>query len=298
MKVLVYGSLNIDYICRLDHVVRKGETIRSDSIRLYGGGKGLNQSIALSRAGLCPFLAGNIGKDGLFLLDTLKENHVDTGYINVLGNERTGSAFIQNDKDGDNCIILYGGANQSVTKEQVNRVLAGFGKGDYLILQNEISLLDYILERAAEKGMVIFLNPSPMNESIRKLDLQKTDWIILNELEAEQITGTETEDAEELIRALRLKVPHVKIVLTLGSRGSCYADETAVIWQDIYRTEAVDTVGAGDTFEGFFIASVAGGSSVKEALSLAAKASAIAVSRPGAAPSIPSMDEITDFFRA
>lgn len=130
MKVLNFGSLNIDYVYKLDHFVKKGETISSESLHVYTGGKGLNQSVALGRAGLETYHAGSIGKDGLFLLDTLKQAGVDVSNVAVMEEERTGNAIIQNDQEGDNCIILYGGANQAITRDQVDRVLSGFGKGD------------------------------------------------------------------------------------------------------------------------------------------------------------------------
>lgn len=295
MKVLNYGSLNIDYVYKLDHVVRRGETILSESLHVYTGGKGLNQSVALGRAGLPTYHAGCIGKDGLFLLDMLKNAGVDVSNVTVLENERTGNAIIQNDREGDNCIILYGGANQEITEEQVDRVLSGFGEGDYLVLQNEISGLGYIAERAYERGMKIVLNPSPMNEKVLALNLQKISMFILNEIEAGQLLNIASRSAETLIPQLVEKFPHAGIVLTLGSSGSCYADRSQTVKQGIYRVNTVDTTAAGDTFSGFFIAGMAAGKSVREALDLAARASAIAVSRPGAAPSVPSMKEVLEF---
>ena len=106
MKVLNFGSLNIDYVYSLDHFVQKGETISSDALHIFPGGKGLNQSVALGRAGVTVSHAGAVGKDGDFLLELLKESCVDTKYIQVLEGIQTGTAIIQNDKSGDNCIIL------------------------------------------------------------------------------------------------------------------------------------------------------------------------------------------------
>lgn len=123
-KILNFGSLNIDYVYKLYHIVRKGETITSTALNVYSGGKGLNQSVALGKAGLRTFHAGQIGPDGMFLLDVLKQANVDVSHVRVNDMVRTGNALIQNDKDGDNCIILYPGANRAITKALVDSVLA------------------------------------------------------------------------------------------------------------------------------------------------------------------------------
>ena len=122
MKVLCFGSLNIDYTYKVEHFVQKGETISSQSLQVFSGGKGLNQSIALAKAGAEVYHAGAIGTDGRFLLEQMEEAGVHTEHVAVLTEVRSGNAIIQNDKDGDNCIILYGGANQAITREQADTV--------------------------------------------------------------------------------------------------------------------------------------------------------------------------------
>lgn len=292
MKVLNFGSLNIDNVYKVDHFVGKGETISSQSLQIFTGGKGLNQSVALGRAGAEVYHAGSIGQDGLFLLDVLRSARVDVGHVAVLDHIRTGNAIIQNDSEGDNCILLYGGANQAITREQVDQTFEDFSKGDYLILQNEINELPYIVKRAHELGMNIVLNPSPMNEKIQELDLEAIDWFILNEIEASQLTGVDKADAERLIFTLLKRFPKARIVLTMGVYGSRYGDAHGVANQEIYPVKAVDTTAAGDTFTGFFFAGIFQGKTVEEALDTAARASAIAVSRQGAAPSIPTLEEV------
>ena len=136
MRVLNFGSLNIDYVYSVDHFVQKGETISSSMLNVFSGGKGLNQSVALSRAGVEVYHAGMIGMDGLFLVELLEDAGVDTRYVVRSKDVRTGNAIIQNDSQGDNCIILYGGANQAVSKEMIDNVLKEFGSGDWLVLQN------------------------------------------------------------------------------------------------------------------------------------------------------------------
>lgn len=301
MKVLCFGSLNIDYTYQVDHFVKKGETLSSDKLNVFSGGKGLNQSIALARAGARTYHAGAVGEDGVFLLQQLEDAGVNTDCVAVLPDMRSGHAVIQNDREGDNCILLYGGANQAITRDQADRVLERFQAGDFLVLQNEINELDYIMERAAEKGMKIVLNPSPINEKILHLPLECVDYLVLNEVEAVQILGEEmsaAENGQKLAEALRKRFTGAAVVLTLGAEGSVYMDENETVRQDAYRVQAVDTTAAGDTFTGFFIGALIRGRNHKEAMAEAAKAAAIAVTRPGASPSIPKLKEVEESYES
>ena len=292
MKILNFGSLNIDNVYQVDHFVRKGETVSSKSLTLFSGGKGLNQSVALGRAGAKVWHAGSIGKDGLFLLETLRAAGVNVSCVRVLEEGKTGNAIIQNDAEGDNCILLSGGANQGITREQIDETLSHFSAEDFLVLQNEVNELPYLVQKAHEKGMRIVLNPSPMDEKIFEINLSFVDWFLLNELEAAELTGGAGTEPATMLALLQCKFPSACFVLTLGPQGAYYADAKQTIWQEIYPAKVVDTTAAGDTFTGYFLAAILEGKSVKASLDLAAKAAAIAVSRPGAAPSIPKLDEV------
>lgn len=292
MKILNFGSLNIDNVYQVDHFVRKGETISSKSLTLFSGGKGLNQSVALGRAGAKVWHAGSIGKDGLFLLETLRTAGVNVSCVRVLEEGKTGNAIIQNDAEGDNCILLYGGANQRITREQIDETLSHFSAEDFLVLQNEVNELPYLVQKAHEKGMRIVLNPSPVDEKIFEINLSLVDLFVLNDLEAAELTGGTGTEPATMLALLQRKFPSACFVLTLGPQGAYYADAKQTIWQEIYPAEVVDTTAAGDTFTGYFLAAILEGKSVKASLGLAAKAAAIAVSRPGAAPSIPKLDEV------
>ena len=297
MKVICFGSLNIDYTYKVDHFVQKGETLSSDSLQVFSGGKGLNQSIALAKAGVETWHAGSIGEDGRFLLKQMEDAGVNTECVSILTDIRTGNAIIQNDREGDNCILLYGGANQAITREQVDEVIGRCDKGDFLVLQNEINELTYIVEQAHEKGLKIVLNPSPMNEKIRRLPLAYVDYFMLNEIEAGQILNREIKDGfdkEELGRALMECFPNAVIVLTLGKEGAVYMDQNESFTQPSYKVKAVDTTAAGDTFTGFFIGGILRGLPVREAMDMASRASAIAVTRLGASPSIPVLKEVEE----
>lgn len=294
MKALCFGSLNIDYTYEVPHFAAKGETLSSRRLDIFSGGKGLNQSVALARAGAETFHAGAVGEDGRFLLDQLRAAGVDTGCVEVRGDVRTGHAIIQNDDAGDNCILLYGGANRAVTREQIDRTLDRFQPGDLLVLQNEISGIDCLIRRGRDRGMRTAFNPAPMDATIPGLPLELLDWLILNEVEAAQLLGATPDpdpDGAALAREIRSRFPGPAVVLTLGEHGSVYADGTQTVFQPAFPVRAVDTTAAGDTYTGFFLAGITQGMPPKAAMELASKAAALAVGKKGAAPSIPSRAE-------
>ena len=294
MKVLNFGSLNIDYVYDVDDFVKKGETISSKALNVFCGGKGLNQSVALARAGAEVYHAGMIGEDGKFLLDLLKETGVNTDKVLIRDDIRTGNAIIQRDKSGDNCIILFAGANRSITKDYVDRVLSGFEKGDYIVLQNEISELPYIVENAHKIGMKIVLNPSPMDEKIRELNFDYVDYFLLNETEALKLSEIEEFDIKECMEKLINRFKGAGILITLGDKGAIYSDGKINVEQSAVKTEVVDTTAAGDTFTGYFVSGILTGKEMKTVIKEATVASSITVSRIGAAPSIPDMKEVKE----
>lgn len=289
MKVLVFGSLNIDYVYHVDHIVSNGETESTSGMSENCGGKGLNQSIALARAGVSVYHAGMVGTEGDILIDACVKNGVNVDFIRK-SEGRSGHTIIQVDTNGNNSIILFGGANRCMTESFIDEVISNFESGDMLILQNEINLLDVIIDKAFAKGMQIVLNPSPYDTALDECDLANVSYFILNEIEGKQMTGEK--EPEKIIRAIHQKYPEAKIVLTLGSEGSLYFDEGKSYRQGIYKVTSVDTTAAGDTFTGFFFASVIKGFTPSESLAFAAKASAIAVTRHGALDSIPTLDEV------
>ena len=291
MKILDFGSLNIDDIYSLPHFVRPGETIASTAYAQSAGGKGFNQGVALRKAGCDVRFGGAMGKDGQFLADYMNELGVDTSCIEVL-DVPTGHAIIQVEEAGGNCIILFGGANRCITDEMIDRALAPMEPGEYVLMQNEINAPERLIEKAHEKGLVVVLNPSPASPEIKGWPLDKVDWFILNEVEGGDLTG-ET-DPDRILDALLARYPKCRVVLTLGEQGSVYADAGRRVRQAAFRAEAVDTTAAGDTFTGYFLAAVLEGKDIPYALKLASRASAITVSRPGAAKSIPMLDEVLE----
>lgn len=290
MRILCLGSLNIDRTYRVENFVKPGETISSLSLTVGSGGKGLNQAIACRKAGSEVYMAGKLGSDGGILVEKLKQYGVNTERTIVDVTQLSGHAVIQLDNSAQNNIILYGGTNRTITHEDVDFMIRHFGKDDILLLQNEISSMDYIIDRGYEKGMTIALNPSPMDASLLECDLKKVSYFIMNEIEAEDISGES--DPDKAIKVLHEKYPNSKIVITLGSEGSVYFDGEKTYRHGIYKVNAVDTTARGDTFTGYFLNGVLNGMQPTEILSMASKASALAVSKPGAADSIPSKAEV------
>ena len=290
-KVLNFGSLNLDYVYQVDHFVRAGETISSNDRECFLGGKGLNQSIALARAGALVYHAGAVGQDGELLLNVLKENNIDTTFVKEVDGP-SGHAIIQVTPDGQNCIFLFSGANRKITDAQIDEVIEDFSEGDYLILQNEINDINIIMQKAKAKGMHIVLNPSPMDEKILAAPLELVDIFILNEVEAKALC--QMSEPSEIMKSFGEKFPNADVVLTLGKRGVWYQDANSheLLTNGVYEGEVIDTTAAGDTFTGFFISCISAGKSVKEALELASKAATLAVSRKGAEASIPTMSEV------
>lgn len=292
MKVLVFGALNIDYVYEVEHFVQPGETISSEGLQLYCGGKGMNQSIAFAKSGTDTWHAGAVGDhDSDMLLRGLQEAGVHTELVQKK-ESLSGHAIIQRTPEGENNIILFGGANQMITREDADLVLSHFSKGDYIILQNEISEIPYIMEKAHQLGMYIVLNPSPMDEKIFSMPLEFVDYLMLNEVEGATLSGVAKGTHEEILGRLMERFPETRIILTLGKEGSLYGYKDEKYRQPIYPVKTVDTTAAGDTFTGYFMGSIIRGKSVQEALQTASKASAIAVGRKGAGASIPTLAEV------
>ncbi len=289
MKILCFGSLNLDHVYRVHAIVRPGETISSLGVETHCGGKGLNQSIALAKAGAPVWHAGAVGEDGQALIRRLQNASVHTDLIEHLDGPN-GSCVIQVDDEGQNSIVLFGGTNQRIDRAYVDEVFAHFEKGDLVLLQNEISCLPYILEKAATKQMTVILNPSPMTKELMTMDLSAVSFFILNEVEGGDLTG-ET-DPDRILKGLEERYPKAETVLTLGGNGSCFHGKGQTIRQMAYPAQAIDTTAAGDTFTGYFIADYYASGDAAHALDLASRASAIAVTRPGAADSIPLRSEV------
>ncbi len=289
MKVLNFGSLNLDYVYQVEHFVQPGETLSAVSQTVNPGGKGLNQSVALAKAGAEVYHAGCLGLGGEMLGELLQQSGVDTRFLQFCDTIQ-GNAVIQVDRSGQNCILLFGGSNQRVSEEQIEKTLVFFDTGDWLVLQNEINNLPLIVEKAYSRGTRIALNPSPYNEKLSAVDFGKLEWLLVNEVELEQLSGSK--QPEEAWNKIHEKYPRLNLLVTLGGDGSVAFTETETVQQAAFQAKAVDTTAAGDTYTGYFIAGLMEGCGVQESMRRASMASSISVTRAGAAPSIPTVEEV------
>lgn len=295
MKVLNCGSLNIDRVMPVPEFVRPGETLAAASMTLLPGGKGLNQSLALARAGAEVSHYGAIGEDGIFLKELLADNSVDCSPIRLRSDIASGQAMIQVDRKGENAIVLYAGANHTLQREEFAAALGNMQAGDYLLLQNEVNLVDEFIRMGHEHKLKIVFNPAPFTEEVRSYPLELVDILVVNEIEAAGLGGESS--AGEVLKALQQKYPASDLLLTSGSRGSLWCGSNGEVVQcaaaEVGRV--VDTTAAGDTFIGYFLAAILRNQTVKAALTEASAASGWCVAHHGAAPSIPWRNEIETF---
>lgn len=292
MAILNLGSLNIDRVLRVGHIVRPGETIGSTSQGVFAGGKGANQSVALARAGARVAHLGKIGPDGTWLLEKLAREGVDTRWVRV-GSGPTGQAMIQVDDEGQNAIVLVGGANYEITPDEVDEALESCTAGDWLLVQNETSAVGHAIGRAHGRGMRVALNPAPFDDRVRNYPLQQLDLLCVNETEGAAMTSQGAPEA--ICAALAAALPGCEIVLTLGAAGALRSGPDGMLRCDACRVTAVDTTAAGDTFLGYYLAERATGQDAREGLELACRAAARCVTRPGAMDSIPRRDDVLEF---
>ena len=202
--------------------------------------------------------------------------------------------MIQVDDARQNSIIILAGTNGQITEDHIRKVLEHFRPGDLLVAQNEISNVDTLIRLGAEKGMHIALNPSPYDRNLEAVDYSKLDWLLVNEIEAEQISGEK--EPEKAWEKLHGQYPELSVLITLGSRGSIAyrvaEDSVETHYEEAARVKAVDTTAAGDTYTGYFIAGLTEGKPLCTCMREASRAAAIAVTRPGAAGSIPWRKEL------
>ena len=292
MKVLDFGSLNVDHVYRVSHIARPGETVAGTAYQRFAGGKGANQAVALARAGAPVALAGCLGVDGLWVRDKLAAEGVDVQDLRV-AEVPGGHAVIQVDEQGQNCIVLFPGANAAITAEHIRTALGRTRPGDVLLLQNEINATADLLRAGHAAGLRVVLNPAPMSAAVERYPLECVDLLIVNETEGEALAGGGTADPASLLAALSRRLPGADLCLTLGAAGACYQQASGRRWRMAApRVCALDTTAAGDTFIGFLLASQGRGADPETALALACRAAAISVTRAGAMDSIPTQAQV------
>lgn len=288
-RILNFGSINIDYVYRVERIARPGETVGSTAFFKGAGGKGFNQSIALARAGASVMHGGRFGREAGWLRDRLAADNVDvSGLLPV--DMPSGHAIIQVESSGQNAILLHGGANHALTATEVPGLFEGGTAGDWFLTQNETSCVPEALAAAHARGFIVCFNPAPMDSRVADYPLEVLDWLIVNETEGMELSGKASPEA--ILSGLRKRSPQAHLVLTLGAGGVwCETPDGKRIHAAAEKVKAVDTTAAGDTFIGYLLAARIAGTPLQPALNLACQAAAVSVTRSGAADSIPYLHE-------
>ncbi|MDO6409850.1 ribokinase [Pantoea phytobeneficialis] len=301
-KLAVLGSINADHILNLAHFPRPGETVIGKQYQIAFGGKGANQAVAAGRAGADIAFIACVGADdiGERIRQQLQQDRIDTAPVETVADEATGVAMIFVNGEGENNIGIYSGANAALTPACVDRHQQVIADADALLMQLE-SPLESVLAAAkiakAQQTQVI-LNPAPATHLSDEL-LALIDVITPNETEAEILTGIAVKSDEDAARAAAAL--HSKgiqtVLITLGRRGVWLSEKGEGVRIPGFSVQAVDTIAAGDTFNGAFITARLEGVLMHDAVRFAHAAAAIAVTRPGAQPSVPWRTEIDAFLQ-
>ncbi|SYW06333.1 ribokinase [Oenococcus oeni] len=297
-KVIVLGSLNVDTILKIKRFPNPGETLETLDKSSAAGGKGANQAVAAVRSGAQTTMIGQIGHDdlGKFMIDSLQNDHINVSPITVNGTVGTGTATVLLDENGQNCILVYGGANQKISPEDIKKISDNIKNSDFLISQFETpqNATKAAFEIAKENSLTTILNPAPASKIDSSL-LTLTDLIVPNETESAVLTGIKITDEKSMIETAKAfsKMGIDNLIITIGDRGVFYSTKEKSELISAYHVKAVDTTAAGDTFIGALSSQLKKDlSNIKSAISFAQCASSITVQRLGAQPSIPTLNEI------
>ncbi|MGY3742435.1 ribokinase [Leuconostoc inhae] len=300
-NIVVLGSLNADNIMKIPRMPLVGETMALTDVTTAPGGKGANQAVAAARQGANVSFIGAVGNDsnGQFMRATLLTNGVNVDAVTTNSDVPTGSAYIMLQENGANTILIHGGANQALTVADLDtNVIA---QADTLIAQFEVPLevIAAAFKIAKANNVQTILNPAPAVYDLTPELMRVTDIILPNETEAQLLTGIAVENDEMVLNRVSnaiLSKGVSRSIITLGAAGSFVADGDKRWWAKPHKVDAVDTTGAGDTFIGTLASAIdANFSNLDEAVQRASIASAIAVTRAGAIPSIPTRDEVDTF---
>lgn len=297
-KIIVAGSSNIDMTAYVKTLPRPGETIGNGRFLQANGGKGANQAVAAARLGGDVVFLTCVGDDmqGRMLKEVFASDGIHTEHMKFITTSPTGTALIFVADDGENCIAVAPGANGELLPEDIDKAADAFSEASWLLLQLEVPLktVYHAVDVAFAKGIKVILNPAPISGAIPSEVLSKLWLITPNETEAEKLTGIKIDSAEDAYRASEALLAQgvQNVIVTLGSSGSVICNASLREFVPARKVEAVDTVGAGDVYNGALVTALAEGKSLPDAARFATLASSIAVTRPGAQTGVPHRLEV------
>lgn len=294
MKITVVGSINVDNVLKVSRLPKEGETISAENYDIKFGGKGANQAVAARKLGAYVSLIGAVGKDdmGKQNISNFKNIGMNVEEIKI-SNNQTGCAVIPVDESGNNMIIIYPGANDSVNEEHIKKYEYLIKECDLVMLQFEIpmSSVEYAAKVAKKYNKIIVLNPAPAKKISSSL-LKMVDYITPNETELMEITGvSDIEKGAESLIEKGVK----NVIVTLGDKGCLYMNKYETIKMDSFNVDAVDSTAAGDSFNAAFAVSVCENKKIKESLRFASAAGALTATKRGAQNSLPDRCELEKF---
>lgn len=285
MAIWNLGSINADMVYAMPHLPAAGETLAALSLDRFLGGKGANMSVAATRAGSKVYHIGAVGPDGAWAVERLENYGVGVSHV-IQADTPTGHAIIAVEPEGENQIILFPGANRTLNREQVEQALSQARTGDILVMQNETSMQAEAAQLGRQKGLRVCYAAAPFDAGAVQVVLPYLDFLILNELEAQQLQQATGKEPGEL---------GIKdVIITLGAKGARHIDGDSGAVRDVpaLPVTPVDTTGAGDTFTGFVLSGLDLGLPITEAMDLASRAGALMVTRRGTADVIPTLKEV------
>ncbi len=300
-NILVIGSLNADLVVRAPRFPAPGETISGNDLQTFPGGKGANQAVAAARLGANVAMIGRVGNDsfGSNLIQNLNQNHVDTSYVLRDETASTGTAIIVVDSNGQNSIVLSPGANGKVSPADVE--LASFSDAGLLLLQLEIPIETVLrsARRAKQNGLRVLLNPAPAHQLPDEL-IELSDFILPNETELSLLTQQTISDISsgETAACSLVTREAQTVIVTLGANGALIVNKDIVKHIPSFKVNVVDTTAAGDAFIGGFAVALSNNKSVEDAVQYACACGALAVTKFGAQPSLPTKEEVENFLKS
>mgnify|MGYP000073410086 CR=1 FL=1 len=286
MTIWNLGGINADYVYSVPHILAPGETLDATSRETFLGGKGANMSVAAARAGGAVSHIGAVGKDGRWTVDRLMEYGVDTRAIATVETQ-TAHALVMVADDGENCVLVYPGANRQIPEDTLYQALTHAHTGDWFVTQNEVNMQMEGAKLAKRMGLRVAYAAAPFDADVTAQMLPFLDFLILNEVEAEQLKTATGQGPAEL--------PVEDVIVTLGAKGATWFGPLGPVNVPAHEVTPVDTTGAGDTFTGYVLAGMDRGQPILQAMQTASKAAAIMVTRHGTADVIPDLADVLAF---